>query len=67
MRLRQYFNIILDFDDEMLHKLGISKNWSEGMVTCSVCLWKAGVLLLTRIIYVKSSLCVEKSERKIKF
>ena len=64
MRLRQYFNIILDFE------LRCSTNWEFQRIGQKAWLrarFVCGVLLLTRIIYVKSSLCMEKSERRIKF
>ena len=57
MRLRKYFNIILDFE------LRCSTNWSEGIAMCSVSLWKASFSSQVSSM----SKAEEKSLRKVKF
>ena len=57
MRLRNYFNIILDFE------LRCSTNWSEGIAMCSVSLWKASFSSLVSSM----SKAEEKSLRTLNF
>ena len=53
------------FRTEMFHKLGISRNWSEGMAMCTVYLWKASSS--QRIIYAKAPCVWERVRERLNF